>query len=475
MISHDSTIKDIIRVVFSNIISLISSILNGFVIPVILGTLNYGYYKIFALYASYTALCHLGFNDGILLSYGGTCYDNLDKYKFRSNSFFFVIFQSFVSLVIMLISLFSSTYLYKIIFILLGINSFFQNLLQYYQNISQTFMRFKEYSIVNMIQYVSLILSVLGILIYCKLHKLYNIGFIPYVFLIIFINVLLIMWYFYDYRDITFGPHLPLIYRIHDFKKYFVSGFYMTFGYGMSILIFNLDSQFVIKFFSVRTYGIYAFAYSMFSAGLTILGSAAVVLLPHLKQHSSKYILHRYSQNASYVILLVYLAISGYFLLKIIVYKFINEYYGSMVYFRLLLPGMVITCCVSTVISNYYYALKKGKFYFYLSLVVLLLSFFIDSMDYLIFKNPSSLAFSSTLSLLLWYMLSDYFLVKWYYVKFLKNLFYIILMMILFWIFSGTNNLFIGFSLYIITYIVISYLLFKDIIIRLYKRILRAI
>ena len=84
--------KDLFMVAFSNFVILISSIITGFVVPKILGVVGYGYYKIFTLYLSYSALMHLGYVDGVLLTFAGKEYNELSQEKFRMYTKFFFFF-----------------------------------------------------------------------------------------------------------------------------------------------------------------------------------------------------------------------------------------------------------------------------------------------------------------------------------------------------------------------------------------------
>ena len=75
--------RNIIKVGISNLFTILSGIIVGFVIPKIMGLEDYGYYKTFTLYVSYVGLFHLGFIDGIYLKYGGVSYDDFDKCQFQ--------------------------------------------------------------------------------------------------------------------------------------------------------------------------------------------------------------------------------------------------------------------------------------------------------------------------------------------------------------------------------------------------------
>ena len=65
--TSNSFIKDSISIISSNIFLLLSGVLNGIILPKIMGVTQYGYYKVFSLYAGYIALLHFGFVDGMLL------------------------------------------------------------------------------------------------------------------------------------------------------------------------------------------------------------------------------------------------------------------------------------------------------------------------------------------------------------------------------------------------------------------------
>lgn len=90
MKNQKTIVKNLIMVLLSNTLILLSSIVVGLIIPKILGVTNYGYYKIFTLYAGYTSLLHFGFLDGILLKHGDEDFNELNKKLFRLNSHFFL-------------------------------------------------------------------------------------------------------------------------------------------------------------------------------------------------------------------------------------------------------------------------------------------------------------------------------------------------------------------------------------------------
>ena len=64
-------LKNIMKVSMSNIMSLLSGILVGFIVPKMMGMEGYANYKIYTLYLTYIALLSLGLGDGIYLKFSG--------------------------------------------------------------------------------------------------------------------------------------------------------------------------------------------------------------------------------------------------------------------------------------------------------------------------------------------------------------------------------------------------------------------
>lgn len=56
----------------------------------------------------------------------------------------------------------------------------------------------------------------------------------------------------------------------------------------------------------------------------------------------------------AFILLLIYATLFSYFPIKIIITYILPQYVGSLVYLRILLPGVAITTSISTIIFNYY-------------------------------------------------------------------------------------------------------------------------
>ena len=132
--------RNVAMVAFSNILTILSGVLAGFVLPKIMGVTDYGYYKIFTLYYTYVGILSFGFVDGIYLLFAGKNYDSLDKNKFLLFTRFMCIFQIIITIIITGISLIFIKSYYGFIFMFIGIGLITNNITSYYQYISQWFL-----------------------------------------------------------------------------------------------------------------------------------------------------------------------------------------------------------------------------------------------------------------------------------------------------------------------------------------------
>lgn len=465
-----NVIADLSMVMSSNFLTLLSSVLTGLVVPKVLGVSNYGYYKIFTLYMSYTALFHFGFIDGVLLRHGAQDYEELDKYQFRINSRFFIKFQTTLAIVLGMGSLLISNENYSFIFLMLSVYMMFTNITSYYQFISQATMRFKELSVRKVIQSVLTVFIVASLFILRQMSGQKDVSYKLYVALSVVVSIILAVWYIYTYRSITFGKAYSFGSQMENLKSYFREGIYLTIAYQISTLIFTVDSQFISIIFNRKIYGMYAFAYSLVQMVLTILNAISTVLFPHIKRQTLDEAVAFYPKAISYIIIIVYASLLGYYPVQTIIHFFLPEYVGSLEYFQILFPGVGLTCSISLVTFNYFKILNKNKLYFDLSLLVLLCSVLLNTIAYLFFGTAISIAVASLVTLLIWRISSEAYLVKNYKVKWKKNLFYTIIMTSSFLTFVQYNIESISFICYLTFYLSITIFLYYGDLLDLYRQ-----
>ncbi len=463
------TIKDVINVSISNLVKLFSGVLVGFLLPKIIGISDYGYYKTFTLYASYVGLFGIGIVDGIYLKYGGKSYHDLDRKKFRLFSKVIIVIQllfCFLGIIVALI-LFEDDL--SFIFICVAVYLFVGNVTGYYQIISQITGRFTELSFRNIIYSVLTAISVLALWLAGRFFHL-EISYRYYTFLYVAIFALLAIWYSYTYRDITFGKSSKLSNQLNEIACFIKSGIPLLIANLCSTLVLTLDRQFVNILFDNTTYAIYAFAYNMLALVTTATGAISTVIYPVLRNKSNDELIKQYPELISLILVIVFVCLLGYFPLCWFVDLFLPQYHDSLAIFRIIFPGLSISSAITIVMHNYYKIIGENMRYFIYSVLALFISTIANYCAYTIWKTTASISIASVFTLIVWYIIVERYFVKRFKIPWVKNILYLVTMLLAFYVITGTSNYYIGFIVHTLVSITITFLFNKKRVVDLYHR-----
>lgn len=452
---------DILRVLFSRVLSLLSGVVVGFVLPKVLGVTDYGFLRIYTLYTVYTALMHFGFIDGILLKFAGFDYKNLDKTEMRTYSRFFISFQLILSFAFIIVAVLFFETDYRFIIIMLGLNLSFNNIMTYYQFISQATQRFKEYSNRSIIVAVAKTALVLIMLLLYR-YRGTELSYQPYIIWLNIIDFALLIWYVFTYRDITFGKRKRLKECNQNIKSLFKKGIILTIAYQAAQLALALDRQFVSVLFTTKMYGLYSFAYSLVSMISQLISSISTVMFPTLKKVSKGNVLTYYKPSVSIVSMISGGALLGYFPLQLFIQWYLPEYTGSLDFLKIILPTLVFTSCISVVLFTFYKVLDKNMVYLKCAVITLVVGFILNYVAYMFFKTPQAISWASLVTIIIWYIIAGIYFVKCGQVFHIKSIVYISLLSLAFYmIVNFITNMFICSLLYIVSFVLITLLIYK--------------
>lgn len=401
---------DVFKVSASNVVKLLAGALVAFVLPKLIGVSDYGYFKTFTLYATYVGLFHLGICDGIYLKYGGRRFSELDKAKFRFYSRAFLLVETIIAIALGVAALLLLEGEWLFICLSLSVYLLFTNVTGYYQIISQVTSRFGELSARNVIQSG---LIALAVACFWTASRVLGVDLSYRWFLAAYVGVfgLLAAWYAVTYRSITFGPRKGAGHW-RDLGGFARIGIPLTVANLCSSLILTLDRQFVSILFDIDTYALYAFAYNMLSLVTTVLTAVSTVLYPKLKQLTEARLREMYPALMGGVIGLVSVCLVVYFPLSAFVEWYLPAYVDSLEIFRVILPGLALSSCITIVMHNYYKVLGENSRFFRQTLVVLGLSLLGDAVAYMVFKTPISVSVASVIVIAIWYAIAVRYLTK---------------------------------------------------------------
>lgn len=468
---HTKITKNVLMVAISNVFTILAGVLIGFVIPKIMGVNDYGYYKIFTLYLTYVGLFHFGFIDGIYLLYAGKNYANLDKEKFRMFTKFLFIFQTILLVLITGTSLFFVQSYYGFIFVFIGLSLFINNITTYYQFVSQITYRFKELAIINILKSLFTIISIIILFLLYKFTNIGNIGYQLYIYIYTFINLVLLLWYIYTYRDITFGKSFSFKENKQLILSIFKFGIPLLLSNLIGTLILTVDRQFVSLLFDTDTYSIYAFAYSMLNLVTTAIAAISTVLYPSLKTMPEADLEKNYSKLNGIIIIIVAICLLAHFPLCLIVDWFLQDYSSSLPIFQVIFPSLIFNTAITVVISNYYKSLNLINLYFVKSLIALVLAVIANFIAYLCFKTPTAISVASVIVSIIWYFMMEITLIKRWKISFKRNFSFAILVSAAFYLTTYfISNIYISGVVYLIALIVLILIFEKHNFLSLIKR-----
>lgn len=464
-------LRNIINVSLSNILSLFSGVLVGFLVPKMLSMEGYANYKIYTLYLTYLPILSLGFCDGLYLKYSGLDKKELDKSIIHAYLKKYYIQLGILCGIACLLVIFWVPVDYKMISICLAIAILTSQITCVHQNISLLTSSFNEYSvrvITNAILRIILVLSLFS------MYKLCN-NEIPYQLFIggiILIDFILMIWYIYTYRDINFFNKKRNI-SIENSEKYshlLLIGFPLLISNMAGSIFMGLDRQFVSFLFEKEQYAIYAFAYNLLTLITTLTSAVSVVLFPSLRKITNIDI----SASLNKLLPLFNVAIAGglivYFPLCWFIPVFLPKYFGSLEILRIILPGLILSSSVSVILINFYKLENKIVVYFWITIISIIISILSNYIAFKVFHTYLAISWASILSILVWYLCTMLYFKHLYNFKLAKNVIYISLIGLFFYIVTGfIQNIILAGLIYFGIYSIIT-ILFNYTTLRLFYK-----
>ena len=450
-------IRNVIIVLIGNIFTIISSILIGFFVPKMMGQVDFGYYKTFHLYFDYTPFLSIGFSDGIYLIFAGTAYEHLDKPKFRM--FFKMLFASMaiLSLLVCGISAFFLNTDYGFILFFDGLTILLSNLLNYFQYLSRVTERYTELTFRDILKACLNMVSVITLFVLYKMGIMSALYYKLYVVIFVSILAVIVIMYAIKYREILFvGETAKMKDNKALIKDIFCLGVPLMIANFVNSFILLIDRQFVNVTFDKTTFAIYAFAYSMLGFITVAISAISTVLFPVLKRIDPNNLKDKYVNLLSAVAIVVAVCLTGYFPIYWICENFLNNYMESMQYFRIILPGLMISSSITMVMYNYYKAMNAITEYFVKSIIVLVIAFISDLVAYLIFKTPVAISIASIITYVIWYFVVEFKFYRTWKLNYFRNIVYLLLISAAFYLITMINNVYIAFGVWVAAFVVIT-------------------
>lgn len=406
----DKRLKDLMYAFSANFLNFLMGFVTGFIIPKFLGIDDYAYLKIFTFYVTYVGVAHLGFLDGIYIKYGAYDYKDLPKEKFRGYVKFLLIFQVIEAIILSILAfVIIGNENRKIIVLFTIFNMIILNLTSLWAFIHQFTKRFKLFSINTILTKLLYVIGSLGLIFGGLL------GYLNYVILQTIINIIILLIYTYYNKELVFGKADSIKNTLSEAKNLIGMGFFVMIGNFMSTIILGIDRIFVDRFFTIKDFAIYSFAYTLISLFYILLNSVQMVIYPYLTRAKENTYKQVYEVIRISITMLMSVTLCGYFVIKFIVATFLPQYTDSFRILIFLVPTVIYSGQINILIGNYYKVLQKTKEYTQNNIIAFILSIITNVIAYILYKDIAAIAVATLISFILWLVYSD-----WYFIKTIK-------------------------------------------------------
>ena len=347
--------KNILASVSVQALSLLISLLSGFLIPKFIDEYQYAYREIYMLYSTYVGLLHFGLLDGLMLRYAAYDYEGLDKARIRSQFRILLASTGLLSLLGIACACLFLSGVWQSIVIFLSIGSFTKNMVTYQSYCFQFTNRISQYARLIFVQrllygiliVLFLVLGINDFRVYCIADLLGDIGAIA-------ISA-------YANRKLCIGRALPLRESAREWTHNMSAGAILLLSNLSASLLLGSAKMIIQWRWDELTFGKVSFAFSITNLFLTFITAISVVLFPSLKRMEAERLPALYGTIRGAFSPILFLLLLGYFPGCMILERFLPAYRESLYWLGILLPIVVYSSKVNLLTNNYLKAYRKER------------------------------------------------------------------------------------------------------------------
>ncbi len=385
--------KGIVSITLTNLFKFSLTFITAFILPAILSVDQYGYIKVFQLYVGYVGVLHLGFCDGMYLSYGGKQIDEINKQNLDDQRKTLQIFQLLVTIVFLALGLVLKNYM----IIIIAISIYPINCMSFYSLLYQAAGEYSHYS--KTINYMVVLTFLANISLLLGGVRDYQWFILSYAIVDYVCLVLLEI----DYYKLVGKSHGK--FELNIMKVNISAGILLMLGNFASIIFTSIDKYFINWFFPIVSFSYYSFAVSLTTFVNLFTDPIGLILYNYLSNNQSIEMIKRLKRV---IMLLAYfliiMAFPGRYLMNFVLEKYIPANNVIFILFGCH-PLLLVVSCVYV---NMYKVEKKQKRYFTLLLYSLGVAIVLDAIVSFTVKSIDLIAFATLISIVFWYLLCEH-------------------------------------------------------------------
>lgn len=376
------TLKTVIYSFSANFVTLGTSALLTLIVPKILGVTEYGFWQLYVFYTTYVGFFHLGLIDGIYLKIGGDAYDSLDNRKMGTQFWYMNIFEVFVALGVILLTLNSSMSGDKqyimIMTAVCGVIILARSFIMY---IFQSTNRIREYARLTRIdRIIFLILVMIYFAIGGRNYKVLILFDIASRFVLLLISI-------------KKAPEIVFV-KLQSIRKIFPE-IVDNISIGSKLMLGNIAGQLILgivrmgieRNWDIQTFGKLSLTLSISNMVLSFFSTIGIVIFPILRRTNSDKISGLYDNVRTLMVPFSYFMLFSYLPISYLIGIWLPEYQQSLVFMGMLFPMIIYEGRMTLLINNYLKTLRKERTILIVNVVTLVLSIVLTVATIAIFNN----------------------------------------------------------------------------------------
>lgn len=391
--SENKLLKGILQIFSANILNLFFSIGTAFILPKFLPVDAYSQIKTYQLYVTYTAVFHLGYNDGMILKYGGRTMESLGMRELQTDLSTVRIFQGIMTMLCIIAGiLLKDTALFMAACAILPLN-----MINYFKNLYQAVGEFKKYSrILNWTTILTFIINIVLVgIIRTEQFAFYLLGYV------------IINGWIWIKLEATFCKTLHTKFVGKRFswsilKSNISSGFLLLTANLSSMLLTGIDRFFVKGLLTTVDFAQYAFVASMENFLNVAVMPVSISLYNYFcVNHENEDI----KTAQELIISFASIVIAGAFAVRLVLELFLGEYLDSSKVLFILFVGHLFMIVIKCLYVNLYKARKQQKKYSEKLAIVVVMAVVFNVLGFIMYPHKEAFAAGTLAAAILWFLL----------------------------------------------------------------------
>jgi O-antigen/teichoic acid export membrane protein len=395
--------RDVVTMGSGTVLTAVFNTALVFVIPPLVSVEDFGYWRLFILYGSYAGFLHLGLSDGALLRWAGK---PLDKFHHEiAPSFTFLLWQLLTLIVpACLIIAFAVSSSMKVIGISTLIFALIMNLSTLLQYSLQAARQFSTVAIATLAPTgVFLILTVI-----LNLRRVPGFRGLIVLYCVSWAGALLYLWL----RVRPLEASDVLVSRWALAKSCLLLGWPVVLANGGFTLVQSADRLAVSSILPIYDFAQYSLASSMMFIPATAIAAVYRVFFSHVAAVKHEDRATVYAHASRFLLLAWSLLLPYYFLLEIIVRRFLQKYLAALPVAGLLLLGVLFLAGIQVLHMSFAYIYGKQRQFLFLTVGVLMASFTVGLFTTFYYRSLIAVAGGQVIVLAIWWLINEWFLRK---------------------------------------------------------------